>query len=248
MFGTYAVTKGLQSALTAIFPPACIGCNGPVASDFGLCGACWPQTPFIVGLTCDKCGTPLPGEDEGRPEFCDDCLTIARPWARGRAVFTYNDVARKMVLSLKHGDRLDLVRPMGQWLARAALQISEPGMLLAPIPLHWSRLLRRRYNQSALLSRATAKISGHGHCPDLLVRARNTPSQEGLNRDQRFANLAECIRVHPHRKGLVEGRHVLLVDDVMTSGATFAVAADACLAAGAAQVSVIALARVAKDA
>jgi ComF family protein len=242
------VTIGLQSVLQVIFPPACIGCGGPVASDFGLCAACWAETPFISGLVCDKCGTPLPGEDEGRAEFCDDCLTIARPWEHGRAALVYKDKARHMVLSLKHGDRLDLVRPAGEWLARAVAPILEAGMIVAPIPLHWTRLFRRRYNQSALLSRALARITGLGHCPDLLIRSRKTPSQEGRSRDDRFANLSGAIRVHPQRKKHLIGRHVLLVDDVMTSGATFAGAADACLAAGATKVSVIALARVAKDA
>jgi ComF family protein len=239
---------GLQSALHLIFPPACIGCGGAVASDFGLCATCWVETPFITGLVCDKCGTPLPGEDEGRAEFCDDCLAITRPWGRGRAALLYKDKARALILSLKHGDRLDLVRPTGDWLARSAAPILEAGMIVAPIPLHWTRLFRRRYNQSALLARALARTVGLEYCPDLLVRARKTPSQEGRTRDDRFANLEGAIRPHPGRKRQFVGRHVLLVDDVMTSGATFAVAADACLGAGATQVSVIALARVAKDA
>lgn len=203
---------------------------------------------FIAGLVCDKCGTPLPGEDEGRAEYCDDCLTIARPWDRGRAVCLYRDKGRDLVLSLKHADRLDLIRPMADWLARAVRPILAEGMIAAPIPLHWTRLLRRRYNQSALLCRAMAKRVGIDHCPDLLVRPRKTESQEGKSRDQRFANLESAFRVHPRRKGKMVGRHVLLVDDVMTSGATFAAAADACYATGASQVSILVLARVAKDA
>ena len=239
---------GLQSALSMIFPPACISCGVPVATDFGLCAGCWQQTPFIGGLVCDKCGIPLPGEDEGRPEVCDDCMTIARPWDRGRAAFLYKDKGRDMVLSLKHADRLDLIRPAAEWLFRAAKPILQPGMIVAPIPLHWSRLFRRRYNQSALLSCAVARLAGLDHCPDLLIRNRKTASQEGRSRDARFANLALAIRGHPQRLGKMAGRPVLLVDDVMTSGATFAAAADACLAAGASQVSILALARVAKDA
>jgi ComF family protein len=242
------VTTGLQSALHLIFPPACIGCGAQVASDFGLCGDCWRQTPFTGGLVCDKCGLPLAGEDEGRAEFCDDCLTLARPWARGRAALLYKDKARDLVLSLKHADRLDLARPCAAWLARAARPIVEPGMIVAPVPLHWTRLLRRRYNQSALLSRALAQLAGLDHCPDLLVRTRRTGSQDGRSRDDRFANIAGAIRPHPRRAARLKDRHVLLVDDVMTSGATFAAAADACLAAGADRVSVLSLARVAKDA
>jgi ComF family protein len=238
---------GLQAALHLVYPPQCLCCDALVTTDFGLCGPCWRDTPFILGLVCDHCGTPLPGEDLGQAETCDDCLTIARPWSRGRAVFLYRDTARKMVLALKHGDRLDLARPAGAWLARAAGPILHKDMLVAPIPLHWFRLVRRRYNQSALLSAALAGVTGLAHCPDLLQRPRATPSQEGRSRDARFATLDAAIRLHPRRAERVAGRHILLVDDVMTSGATFAAAAEACLAGGAAAVSVVSLARVAKD-
>lgn len=238
----------MQSALRLLFPPQCISCGEPTDADFGLCGTCWRQTPFITGLVCDRCGTPLPGEDEGRAEACDDCLAIARPWDRGRAALVYRDNARRLVLALKHGDRLDLARPAGEWLMRAAQPILREGMLAAPVPLHWTRLFRRRFNQSALLSRALAGAARLDHCPDLLLRTRRTASQEGRDREGRFANVAGAIRIHPRHRHRLAGRDVLLVDDVMTSGATFAAAADACLGAGAASVSVVTLARVAKDA
>ena len=129
---------GMQSALAQLCPPQCISCGEPTTSDFGLCGACWRDTPFISGLVCDRCGTPLPGEDEGRAEYCDDCMTLARPWERGRSVLLYKDNGRKLVLALKHGDRLDLARPAGDWLMRAARPILKPDMLVAPVPLHWT--------------------------------------------------------------------------------------------------------------
>ncbi|NEY91101.1 double zinc ribbon domain-containing protein [Tabrizicola oligotrophica] len=237
-----------QKVLHLIYPPQCLVCGALVTTDFGLCGSCWRDTPFISGLVCDLCGLPLPGEETGKPEHCDDCLTLARPWSRGRAALLYKDKARAMVLALKHGDRLDLVRPAAGWMLRAAAPILEPGMLVAPIPLHWMRLFRRRFNQSAFLSKAIARPARLEHCPDLLIRPRPTGSQDGKGRDGRFANMSGAIALHPKRAPRVEGRHVLLVDDVMTSGATLAAAAEACVAGGARAVSVVTMARVAKDA
>lgn len=238
---------GLQAALHLLYPPQCLTCDARVTTDFGLCGVCWRETPFVAGLVCDHCGVPLPGEETGKPEYCDDCLSVARPWTQGRAALLYKDNARRIVLALKHGDRLDLARPASQWLHRAAKPIIQPDMIVAPIPLHWFRLIKRRYNQAALLSAAVSKLAGLDHCPDLMIRRRHTGSQEGRSRDARFANMQDALTLHPRRANRVAGRHVLLIDDVMTSGATFAAAAEACLAGGAKAISILALARVAKD-
>ena len=239
---------GMQALLHVVYPPQCLSCDARVTTDFGLCADCWRETSFITGLVCTKCGTPLPGEDEAAEVLCDDCLTIARPWTQGRAALMYQGNGRKLVLSLKHGDRIDLARPVAGWMARAAQPLLQPGMLVAPVPLHWLRLIKRRYNQAALLSSAIARLAGLDHCPDLLQRRRNTGSQDGLTREGRFTNITDALTAHPRRIRLIEGRHVLLVDDVMTSGATLASAAEACIAAGAKGISVLVMARVAKDA
>ena len=217
-----------------------------VQSDFGLCGTCWRDTPFIGGTVCEGCGVPLPGEPDGFRIDCDDCMTTARPWAEGRAAMLYRDKARALVLALKHGDRTDIARSAGVWMARAARPILRDGMVIAPVPIHWTRLLRRRYSQSALLAQAVARETGLAVCPDLLIRPTRTPMLDGLGAEARFATLADAIRAHPRRR--LEGREVLLVDDVMTSGATLAACAEACRAAGSGDVRVLVLARVAKDA
>jgi len=239
---------GLQAALHLIYPPQCLTCDALVTSDFGLCGTCWRDTPFITGLVCDRCGVPLPGDDPGHAVLCDDCLTTARPWDRGRAALLYRDNGRQIVLSLKHGDRLDLARPAADWMRRVADPILQPGMVVAPVPLHWTRLFLRRYNQAALLSAALARSAGLTNIPDLLLRRRNTRSQEGRDREGRFANMAQALRLNPRQAARIAGNPVLLVDDVMTSGATLAAAAEVCRAGGASGVSVLVLARVAKDA
>lgn len=240
-------TKALQTALRLIYPPRCTTCGVQVDSEFGLCGPCWRDTPFITGLCCDSCGVPLPGEDEGEAEHCDECMRIARPWHSGRAALVYKDRGRQLVLALKHGDRHEILHPAAKWMARAAQPLLTPNMLIAPVPLHWLRMMKRTYNQAALLSAALAREVGHAHCPDLLQRPRQTPSLNGLGHDERFATLDRAIIVHPKRKHRIAGRDVLLVDDVMTSGATLSAATQACHGAGASRVCVLTLARVAKD-
>jgi ComF family protein len=238
----------MQAALHMLYPPQCISCGEKVTSDFGLCGDCWRETAFIAGLACDRCGVPLPGGAADEVAVCDDCMAIARPWGQGRSVLIYRDNGRSLVLALKHGDRMDLARPAAEWLLQAARPVIRPGMLVVPVPLHWFRLFRRKYNQAALLSKGLAVLAGLDHCPDALVRRRTTGTQEGRTRDGRFENMADAFRVPKPRVTLVEDRQVLLVDDVMTSGATFAAATEALFAAGARSVDVVSLARVAKDA
>ena len=238
---------GLQGALQLLYPPQCISCAAPVQSDFGLCADCWRETPFISGLVCDQCGVPLPGDEPDQHAICDDCIAIARPWDRGRAALMYRDNGQQLVLALKHGDRMDLVRPVSVWMERAVRPILRPGMLVVPVPLHWFRLFRRKFNQAALLSGAIAKAAGLEHCPDALHRRRSTGSQGGKTRDDRFANLVGAFAVPAGRDRRVRDRDILLVDDVMTSGATFAAATEALFSAGAQSVSVLSLARVAKD-
>ncbi|PJI85833.1 putative amidophosphoribosyltransferase [Yoonia maricola] len=238
----------LQSVIRAIYPPQCVACDAQTEDDNGLCAACWRETQFISGLVCDTCGTPLPGEDHGEVVQCDDCMTIARPWDRGRAALIYTGVGRRLVLGLKHGDRTDLARPAAQWMAQ---KLSKPSMLdtvLIPVPLHWVRVVKRRYNQSALLAQELGKVVDLPVCVDALLRPKKTNALEGHNREARFAELSGAIVPNPKRVDQIVGKQVILVDDVMTSGATLAASAEATKAAGATNVSIVTLARVVKDA
>lgn len=246
--GAQYLVKGLARAL---FPPHCMTCDTLTDAHGALCPDCWRQTPFIIGTCCDLCGAPLPGEDGSATGstaalVCDDCLQTARPWEQGRAALLYGDKARQILLGLKYHDRQDHVPSLGRWLARAAQPMIRPDMLVAPVPLHWLRLVKRRYNQSALLARALAHELSLDHCPDLLIRRRHTGTQDGRSRTARFANLQGAFAPHPRRGMHLHDRHILLVDDVMTSGATLATAAECLLAHGAASVRVVALARVTK--
>jgi ComF family protein len=240
----------LQTVLRAVFPPECLNCGARVEDDFALCGACWTQTPFILGAACDLCGKALPGQTAAAGErlICEECHQIARPWEQGRAVVSYADVGRKLVLGLKHGDRAEVARAAGPWLARAGADLLADDPLLVPIPLHPLRLARRRYNQSALLAVAMARATGLEVALQALVRVRATSSQDGKDRNARFENVDGAIAPHPRHGAGLEGRAVLLIDDVFTSGATFAAAAEACRVAGTTHLRVLALARVGLDA
>lgn len=236
-----------RAVLDTLYPPHCLACDEAVLEPGTLCPACWGKTPFIVGLSCDKCGAPQHGDPAEAPVLCDDCLTIARPWTHGRAALEYGDVARNLVLALKHGDRHDIAKPAGQWLARAVRPLIRDDTLIAPVPLHRWRLFKRRYNQSALLARALGQSLNRPSIPDLLVRTRRTTTQDGRTREGRFENLQGAIAAHPRHGPRITGRHILLVDDVMTSGATLAAATEACFLSGADDVDVAVLTRVTRD-
>ncbi|MEQ3708459.1 MAG: ComF family protein [Tateyamaria sp.] len=237
----------LQTTLAAIYPPRCLGCGETVDSDFGLCGHCWGQAQFIGGAFCDSCSAPLPGAEADDRLHCDACMRAPKPWAHGRAALIYTGMGRKLVLGLKHGDRQEIARPAAAWMRTSIQGMISDQTLIAPVPLHWLRLAKRRYNQSALIAKNLSDLTGCDWCADLLERPIRTPSLNGKTRAQRAEILDGAIRINPRRSHRIIGRPVLIVDDVMTTGATLAACADVLTNAGADQVCVSVLARAAKD-
>ena len=160
---------------------------------------------------------PLVGA-AGAEDVCESCARHPPAWDRGAAAVIYGGAGRKVVLALKHGDRLDMVRPLAGWMASAGRALLAEADVIAPVPLHWRRLVRRRYNQSAELARRLGRLAGRPVAADLLVRRRATTPQEGMSRAERVANQAAAFAVNPRRAAALEGRAVLLVDDVLTTG------------------------------
>jgi len=186
-------------------------------------------------------GIALPSGETIR---CNDCLTSAFVWDRGRAATLYAGSARTLILALKHGDRPDIAKAMGRWMSRAAADLIAESDVIVPIPLHWRRFLTRRYNQSAELSRVMARESGIPHGPGLLRRMRPTEMQRSRSALARARNVEGVFAVPAHMAEVVRGKSVLLVDDVMTTGATLNAASHALREAGAAQINVVTFARV----
>lgn len=236
----------MQTAIRAIYPPECLGCGAPSQTEQALCGSCWRDCRFLSDPICDRCSVPLPGEGSESGILCDVCLTTARGWSRGRAAVLYSGTGRRIALALKHGDRQDLARPAATWMASVAPKQSPDALVLA-VPLHWTRFVRRRFNQASLLAGHISRSLDLSFCPDGLTRTRRTPNLDGKTREERFDTLSRAIETHPRLASKLLDRDVLLVDDVMTSGATLSACADACISKGARNVDVLVLARVAKD-
>lgn len=234
----------LRQALDVVYPSSCPICFCAVQQDGFLCTDCWTKTPFIERPFCERSGVPF-AADLGDGLVSPDVLANPPVWSRARAVARYGDgPARQLVHRLKYGDRLELARNMGRWMARAGAELLTGAHVLAPVPLHRRRLFSRRFNQAAALAEAVSRVSGVPCDPLALVRVKQTAAQVGLTRAQRADNVQGAFRVPGEARPRIVGRRVVLIDDVLTSGATANACARALLRAGAEQVDALVFARV----
>lgn len=227
-----------------VLPPLCLACRRPVGTAHCLCPLCWGEMHFIERPYCERLGLPFADAlEEGAVSA--HALAFPPAYERGRAVAIYDGVARDIVHHFKFRDQLDLAKPMGSWMARAGQELLKEADFLVPMPLHRWRLLQRRYNQSALLAREIGRLSARRVLTQGLLRIRHTKRQVGLDRAARQENVQGAFRVPPDIAGLIRGSRVLLIDDVLTSGASVDAATRALKRAGAAEVDVLVFCRVA---
>ncbi|MGE0418272.1 MAG: ComF family protein [Acetobacteraceae bacterium] len=228
-----------------LLPPQCVACDAPVQAQGQLCPACFRAMTFLTDPVCRRCGVPFDSEGQaGFDHLCAACLESPPQFGEARAALSYDDGARRLILPFKHGDRLELASVLATHMARAGAAILARAEVLVPVPLHRLRLFKRRYNQAALLARAIGSASGVAVAPDALRRIRATPSLDHRGAAERAAAVAGAFVVRPSRVAAIRGRAVVLIDDVVTSGATANAATLALLAAGARSVDVLAAARV----
>lgn len=226
-----------------VLPPTCVACRKPVSEMGGLCSGCWSKMGFIEKPYCERLGTPFP-HDMGGAMLSPAAMADPPAYQRARAAARYSDVARDLVHLLKYGDRLDLVEPFGRWMARAGAEILSDADVIVPVPLHWTRLWQRRFNQSAALAGVISGIAKVPAADHILVRKRATPPQIGLDRKERAENVQGAFEARREARIEVKAKNIVLVDDVLTSGATANSCARALLRAGAKRVDVLVLARV----
>ena len=229
-----------RALVDGVLPPRCLSCGEIVDQPDALCGRCWGGITFFAPPWCVLCGLPFP-HPMGEDAVCGDCARERSTWDQARAVLRYDKNSRRLLLGFKHGDHTHSAAAFGRWMHRAGSEVLAGANLLVPVPLHWTRLFQRRYNQAALLAQAVHAVGGPEVAADWLIRRRRTPAQGHLGPAARERNVRGALAMRPSRS--VAGKRVVIIDDVMTTGATVEECARVLKRAGAASVGVLTLAR-----
>jgi len=242
-----AVRSTLSSFATTLldqlYPPVCLACDAPVGNNGGLCTACFGRLRPITAPLCPVLGLPFE-VSIGPDALSAEAIADPPPFDRARSAVIYNDIARMLVSRLKFGDRPELARLCAMLMRDGGRELWAPDAVLVPVPLHPTRQLSRRYNQSGELARALGRLTGLAVDPTLVQRRKRTPHQVGLSGDARRRNVAGAFAAHPDMARRLAGRRVIIVDDVITTGATIRSVTRALKAGGAAAVDVVSFARV----
>lgn len=231
-------------ALDQLFPPVCLACAKAVSTPNGLCAPCWTELVPITAPLCPVLGIPFAAEI-GPDALSAQAIADPPPFRRARSAVAYNDIARALVSRMKYADRPEIAHYCAAMMAGAGAEIlAGADAVLVPVPLHRMRQFQRRYNQSTELARHLARVANLPVDTNLVSRARNTPQQVGLNARQRARNVSGAFRVDPQGLSRLAGRPIILVDDVITTGATIVALTKALNRAGVHHVDVISFARV----
>jgi ComF family protein len=229
-----------RAVVDGVLPPRCLACGETIGEPDALCGRCWRGITFFAPPWCAACGAPF-AHPMGEDAICGACAGERRSWDRARSVLRYDKHSRHLVLGLKHGDRTHVAGAFGRWMHRIGAEVLADTDLLVPVPLHWTRLFQRRYNQAALLAQAIHSAGGPEVAADWLVRRRRTPAQGRLGPAARERNVRGAFAVQAGRS--FARKRVVIIDDVMTTWATIEECARVLKRAGAVSVGVLTLAR-----
>lgn len=233
--------QALSRVTNLVMPPVCLSCYSPLLEHHTVCAECWSGITFIQSPVCDRLGLPLP-YDVG--DVMVSAAAVADPplYDRARAIGIYSGTLKKLIHDFKFRDRQELRCLLARWLFTAGAPFWPDADFVVPVPLHRTRLLKRRFNQASVLAYAVAREAGLPVLPQLLVRTRATAQQVGLTLQQRRDNVRGAFQVHGSGSGRIGGARIVLLDDVITTGATVSACAKVLCEAGAAQIDVVSVA------